>query len=343
MRDVLESIKERIREKGLPSARSVLMLFIGALVLVACFGNQIGVVLNQEILVLISMLIFLVLWGSIGELSIGKVLTLKSRNKEISKDLDEQRKDNETLRNQISAIVSATFKNTQTVTVQNGQYREPALTKGEQDESDDDASCHVDSGDQSIENDAGAISEISSTDSGSANAVNASFDGREQRAKIRAAMPLVAKYAIAHFGERVGIAPTSFIPRMRLSDNLEGLDPISNYHMTFDAYARGDSREYFVEVLHVQSRTVVNSINIYRLYVQLARVKLYGNVNNTDATLALIVVQYPQSDQGGKKDCVEKLQQLFYQAINNRLLEIVPIRLDEEKLNTMVEECEGEI
>ncbi|HEX3044703.1 MAG TPA: hypothetical protein VHY08_08095 [Bacillota bacterium] len=118
----------------------------------------------------------------------------------------------------------------------------------------------------------------------------------------------------------------------------QGLDPIMERHVGFDAYYKLGNSEVFIEVIRKQT---LSPMRLDRLYVMLSKILHYRQAKNVDAKLVAIVVDFPGMNSVYLS--VDRFVQFFQPAISNSLLRIEHIELTHEEFEAYKKEAAASI
>jgi hypothetical protein len=128
-----------------------------------------------------------------------------------------------------------------------------------------------------------------------------------------------------------GTSKKNYISRdVKIVEELQDIDCISNRSILFDAYIKENNSETFIVI----RKNSVSSLLFYdKLYVQLNKVLLYRNARNTNARLLLLLSNGTDSAENHNS----QLEVYFKPAIQNKLLEIAYIDYTEAEYESCLE------
>ncbi|MBP5405652.1 hypothetical protein J6Z19_00700 [bacterium] len=107
---------------------------------------------------------------------------------------------------------------------------------------------------------------------------------------------------------------------MKISDTF-----ISDRPVAFKAYIRDDEKELFIDTFQASAFSFLISHD--RIYVKISKIFNYRSTKNTNAKMVCLIGK-PDFDE---KFDISKLQNDFWPAIKNNLLDIVPISYTQEE------------
>ena len=119
---------------------------------------------------------------------------------------------------------------------------------------------------------------------------------------------------------------------VKIADEIQNSDSISNRPIAFRAYIKDDDRELFIDTFSSVLTSVMFSD---RLYVKVSKVLNYREIKNAKAKTVCLIGK-PNSER--ERFYVSKLQSDFLPAITNNLLDIVTIPYSEEDYNSCLKE-----
>ena len=119
---------------------------------------------------------------------------------------------------------------------------------------------------------------------------------------------------------------------VKIADEIQNSDSISNRPITFRAYIKDDDKELFVDTF---SSVLSSFMFSDRLYVKVSKVLNYREIKNANAKTVCLIGK-PDSER--ERFNVSKLQSDFLPAITNNLLDIVTISYSEEDYNSCLKQ-----
>lgn len=111
----------------------------------------------------------------------------------------------------------------------------------------------------------------------------------------------------------------SILREVKVVTQFQGLDPISDKTVYFDAYQNESGKESFIEI----TRQNFSSIMFHdRLYIQLNKLFHYKNAKNTNASLVLLIAKTPEEEPTPSFRSFDRIKNYFAPAITAGLLTI---------------------
>ena len=273
-------------------------------------------------------LVVLVLSESFSEIAVGSLLSLKRRTGELKEDLTAAREETSELRNQLSTIVSSVSN--KNINYISQSMKDTLLQKNFDEEITEESSGSAQP-DEMGEFPADSACQVRST------TISRDTEQDQNRsystasgASIRNIRKLAEEYALQKFAEMLGLSPFSVIQGVKLSRDLDLDDPIMSAGISFDAYVKTDSIEYFIDVQQANSL-----FYRYKLYTMISQIKLYGEFNHKKTKLVLLAVELPEEYRNGRalSSIAEQINKDFFPAILSQILEVVEIRIDRDALD----------
>jgi len=302
----------------------VLAAFIAGIVLSGFILGEPKYQISAEIISLILIILILFLSESFNNLSLGKLLTLSKDNKEKQKENSGLKKENTDLRNQLINV--ATNVNQSQVTY-NGLSPEllKALNVVPAEESDKEAKGKFENEapEQNVSPQRPTHQEPEQTE-----LQKLLPSGSSKMRMMRELEPA----AIANFCKSIGINSDDVRHEVRFASAFEGLDPIMENSVVFDAYYQLEEKELFFAVIRAD---MLRPDRLYYLYQMLTKLFLYRKAKGSSAELILILVELPEeiSSRMGLRDRGrERLISQFAPAVANKLLRIESIKYSEGEL-----------
>lgn len=306
----------------------VLSILLVAMIIVSYFCGSQKYTLDTHIIILTAILVVLVLSESFSEIAVGSLLSLKRRTGELKEDLVAAREETSELRNQLSTIVSSVSN--KNINYISQSMKDSLLQKNFDEENTEESSGSAQS-DEMREFPADSACQVRST------AISRDTE-RDQNhshnttsgASIRNIRKLAEEYALQKFAEMLDLSPFSVIQGVKLSRDLDLDDPIMSAGISFDAYVKTDSIEYFIDVQQTNS-----FFYRYKLYTMISQIKLYGEFNHKKTKLVLLAVELPEEYRNGRapSSIAEQINKDFFPAILSQILEVVEIRIDRGALD----------
>lgn len=126
-----------------------------------------------------------------------------------------------------------------------------------------------------------------------------------------------------------GISKSASILReVKVVTQFQGVDPISDRTVFFDAYYNDSGKECFIEI----TRNNYSSIMLHdRLYIQLNKIYHYRNSKNSNAMLILLVAKLQDEEEVNTLRSFDRIKGYFAPAITSGLINIQYIELAKEE------------
>ena len=302
----------------------ILAAFVASLIVFGFFFAEPRYQLSAEITSLVLLLVVLFLSESFNNLSIGKLFTLSRENKKKKEENRELKFENKELRNQL--ITVATNVSQSQVTF-NGLTPELLRTLNvvPADESEKQAKEKLEENpatDGQVSGDGGVRDTTPKTELQKLSFGHASM-------KLTR---LLEPRAISSFANSIGIPSEEIRHDVRFASAFEGLDPVMESPVVFDAYYQLEGKELFFEVIRADT---LRPDRFYYLYQMLTKLFLYRNAKGSKAELVLIAVELPEeirSRFGSQYKGMERLGSQFAPAVANRLLRIEKVSYSEDEV-----------
>ena len=303
------------------------VLFVAMIIASYFFGCQ-KFTITKYTIVLAAILVVLVLSESFSEIGVGSLLSLKRRSGELKEDLAAAREETSELRSQLSMIVSSVSN--KNINYISQSMKDSILQKNFDEDVNEEGSASTQPNgergfpaDSTCQVESTAILPKAEQDQ---NSTHNTICGASTR-NIR---KLSEQYALQKFAEMLGLSPFSVIQGVKLSRDLDLDDPIMSAGISFDAYVKTDSIEYFIDVQHTNP-----FFYRYKLYTMISQIKLYGEFNHKKTKLVLLVVELPEEYRNGHapSSIAEQINKDFFPAILSQILEVVEIRIDKDALD----------
>lgn len=284
------------------------------------FGEPQYAISNGIIFVFVTIAILLV-FDSIESLSIGNIISLKTKVKEKEKEVDKLSAENAQLRNQFISVMATTL-NKQSVYV--GYPKDYVVEKADKKDSEEDES---------------PSNEKSNTNNSNTDAPTRSHNNR------RVIMPLLEKLLIDRFKESNGIADINLRKDVKITNIGISSDPIIERDIVYDAYIKRPLDEIFIEI---SNGVMGGSMLDFRLYFMISRVYYYSQANKVKAKMILILPQFTEEYISkhfeetvfySSSRYIQRLKDTFRPAIQNELFEIVEIKITDEDMEKIEAEA----
>lgn len=303
--------------------RGLLIVFILYLLGIITTGFLIGnpsYSLTPEYITLFILITILILSESFDNLSMGKYLSLSREIKKKKEEVNEIKQENTDLREHIIKMTTLINQNQhQSNTTINGLTPELLHMLGvikAKDNKDDE----IDIGNISISE--------TPTNTDMLSSITVS-DPKMPQYNKRDFFRFAEKESIDNYLEKHLIPEGNIIRDAQFTPAFQGLDPIMERRIIFDAYFKTEFKEYFFEVL-----LSINPMTLDRLYVQLSKINFYNQAKHVKGQLIVLIVEFPNeldSTSVRQPFRPERIIEAFQPAISNDLLtiELVPFSIED--------------
>lgn len=301
----------------------VLAIFIAGLVVAGFLLGEPKYQLSAEIITLVLIILVLFLSESFNNLSLGKILTLSKENKAAKSENSNLKAENTDLRNQ---LINVATNVSQSQVTYNGLSPEllKALNVVPAGESDKEAKGKLEE-----ESNEELSTRPTPQDTPPQTELQQLMPNGASRMRL---MRTLEPDAIANFCKSIGINTDEVRHEVRFASAFEGLDPIMEGSVVFDAYYQLEEKELFFEVVRSD---MLRPDRMYYLYQMLTKLFLYRKAKSSSAELILIVIELPEevrSRYGWHDRGQERLKSQFAPAVANKLLRIENIKYKEDEL-----------
>ena len=298
---------------------SVMSVVMIAMAIVSFLGSEPRYTISNGIIFVFVAIAILLVFDSIESLSIGNVLSLKTKVKEKEKEVDKLNAENVQLRNQFISVMTTTFRNNSSNQVYVGFPADYRVQNADgQDADEEEISATENEQQRSADNDAGER--------------NFNYTDR------RMINSNLKELLIRRFKEENNIADIDLRREVKIANVGNISDPITEKDIVYDAYIRRPMDEIFIEI----SISTIPSLTFdYRLYFMISRIYYYSQVNKVKSKMILVFPKYTDSyveknpgrfRSSSSDDFVKRLHEMYAPAIQNELLEIVEINVTDEEM-----------
>ncbi len=144
------------------------------------------------------------------------------------------------------------------------------------------------------------------------------------------------EFALTQYVAKHQLSVNALTREVQFTPLFQGVDPIMERRMVFDAYLKDGTSERFFEIL---PRRTIDPTRWDRLYVLLSKLWYYRQAKNVQADLTLIVLELPDSSssQFRRPDYYARFLEAFQPAIANGLLRVESVQVTAREY----EEIEG--
>ncbi|MEH6893110.1 hypothetical protein V7Y53_01970 [Bacillus velezensis] len=299
--------------------RILLIIFILYLLSIITAGFLMGTPtynLTPENITLFVLITVLILSESFDNLNMGKYLSLSREIKQKKEEVLEAKQENADLREHIIKMTMLINQNQhQTNNTINGVTPELLQMLGVI-KADEDKVLERDNG-------ASKLSDMTPTELPSSTTVTESMKTEFNKRDFH---KFTKKESIDLYIKKHNIPDINIIREVQFTPAFQGLDPIMERKIVFDAYLKTDIKEFFFEVL-----LTISPMTLYRVYVQLSKIKYYSQAKHVKAQMILLIPEFPTEYEGRQHFRPERIIEAFQPAISNDLIriEIIQFRLED--------------
>lgn len=136
--------------------------------------------------------------------------------------------------------------------------------------------------------------------------------------------------AIRRYLDSMQVPQSERLLNAEFSSSFQGIDPVMDRRIIFDAYVKADSHERFIETVRARSPS---SIYADRLYVMLTKIWLYRQAKKVQAELILLIVDAEEEVGDERSSSSRRFIEYFQPAIANDLLRIESIKVTAEEID----------
>jgi hypothetical protein len=146
----------------------------------------------------------------------------------------------------------------------------------------------------------------------------------------------VEEYALTQYVAKHQLPVNALTREVQFTPLFQGVDPIMERKMVFDAYLKDGNSERFFEIL---SRGSINPMRWDRLYVLLSKLWYYRQAKNVQADLTLLVLELPDvsSSPFRRPDFYARFLEAFQPAIANGLLRVESVQVSAREYDEIEE------
>lgn len=255
--------------------------------------------ISAGIVTLLCLLLVLVLAESFDSFSIGKLISISREAKKKEREVDKLEKQNAHLLSQLISVSNTQSQNQNHTNVYGDYHAAPSVRRA---------------------------SEAEVRDKRTAEA--AAPQQPPEPARLSTNWVKAEKLGLQKYLQLRSLHPSNLIVSAKISDQFQGIDPISNQQIIFDGYLKEQDHETFVEL---RSSTIYSPIFRDRLYVMLSKINHYRNLKRVEAHLDLVLLKVPGEEFRPTPDANDRVLGLFEPAIASGLLKVVSIEFTEEE------------
>ncbi|HIF9110516.1 TPA: hypothetical protein ACX6PT_003302 [Photobacterium damselae] len=302
----------------------ILAIFIAGLIVSGFVLGEPSYQISPEIITMVLIILILFLSESFNNLSLGKLVTLSREKKEKEKENSGLKAENSELRNQ---LITVTTNVNQSQVTYNGVSNEllKSLNVVPADEAQKAAKGRLETDDDNVPEQ--KQPKISRKDPELTTLQKLVSNGTSKMRLMRDLEP----DSIVQVCNRIGIDSNGVRHEVRFASAFEGLDPIMENSVVFDAYYQLEEKELFFEVMRSD---MLRPDRFNYLYQMLTKLFLYRKAKSVSAELVLILVELPEEIQSrtwGDR-IIERLQSQFAPAVANKLLRIETVKYEEQAI-----------
>lgn len=289
--------------------------FVRILVILLCCGIGVLIyfsftkstqkyVITSGIAVLVAILVVLVLAEIFDSFSVGNLISLNKKYNETKTDLENSKKENESLRNQLNAQFNflASQKNVNYNILGHGFEKILGVEKAQEETIKEEKEQEKQRNFQ---------------------------DYVKQRQRIKN----FENYACGQIINEYKITDSKIYREVQFKEPMLWSDPIMDKNMIIDAYFTSNDCEYFVEF---KNTTSLYGFYIYQIYYILSKIHFYQSATKKKAKLLLVFPKYTGDSEKNKTfdSDLQRLKLIFMPAITNELLEIIIMEVNEKTLES---------
>lgn len=283
---------------------TLLCIILAAMILFRYFYVKPLAEITLGLITIIGFLIVLCLCESFDAFSIGKILNLSRNVKERDRSINELKKENYELRNQIVNVANAVSQHQTSNNIFGFPERllEPLIVRQ--------------AGSQELE-------EKRAEDSrslGSENNIRRVIDHSK-----------LELFILEKYMKENNLTKYQLINEATLVPAFAGIDPISEYNPVFDGYVNTLDSEIFFEVRPSRS---LSPMTRDRLYVMLSKLHYYRTIKKANAYLFLVIVDIP-GEEPRPYNNVDFILKHFQPALASGILRIEKTTLSQEQANNL--------
>jgi hypothetical protein len=265
-------------------------------------------IIDSGVLIIIGFIVVLVLSETFDNFSVGKILTISRVVKKQEKEIEKLEKQNENLLAQVVSVSAVQNQNQSHLNVY-GDYHmgPPAVTPATPEE--------VEQKNESEE----VTSQTGQAASSAPQPPRPSINWRKAE-----------ETALNRYIDDKRISRESVISEAKLTNQFDGVDPISTHFVIFDAFMKSADGDVFVEF---RPERYASPMYRDRLYVMLSKVNHYRQVKKIKAHLELVLMKLPDGEP--PRYTTSRLLDNFAPAIASGLLRVMEIEFTAEETEEM--------
>ncbi|WP_157836627.1 hypothetical protein [Paracidovorax oryzae] len=254
--------------------------------------------ISAGVVTLLCLLLILVLAESFDSFSIGKLISVSREAKKKEKEVEKLEKQNAQLLSQLISISNTQSQNQSHTNVYGDYHAAPSVRRASEEELRDKKSADAMSIQQPIE-----------------------------PVRTRINLARVEEIGLKKYLQMRSVHPSNVIVDAKMTDQFQGVDPVSNQQIIFDGYLKEQDHEIFVEF---RPATSVGPLFRDRLYVMISKINHYRNAKRVEAHLDLVLVKIP-GEEARSSISSNRMLEYFEPAIASGLLKILLIELTEQE------------
>lgn len=255
--------------------------------------------ISAGIVTLLCLLLVLVLAESFDSFSIGKLISISREAKKKEREVDKLEKQNAHLLSQLISVSNTQSQNQNHTNVYGDYHAAPSVRQASEDEVRDKQTAEA-----------------------------APPQQPPEPARLRMNWGKAEEVGLQKYLQLRSMHPSNLIVSAKISDQFQGIDPISNQQIIFDGYLKEQDHETFVEF---RPATFFSQVFRDRLYVMLSKINHYRNAKRVEAHLDLVLMKVPGEESRSTAVSADRVLGIFEPAIAAGLLKVVSIEFTEEE------------
>lgn len=302
---------------------SILSTVMIIMAILSFFLGESHYAISNGIIFIFATIAILLVFDSVESLSVGNVLSLKTKVREKEREVEKLNAENTQLRNQFISVIQTSLNNQSTNNLILNYSKDYKVEKADKKDSEEE---------EAIQEEAKQLSTETNKDEKVWNYQNR-----------RAISARLEELLLTRFQEANGIADINLRKEVKITNIGIASDPIIEKDIVYDAYIKRPMDEIFIEVLSNMSS---HALFDFRLYFMISRVYYYGQANKAKTKLIMLIPQFSESYIANRSEVlrftpsrfVSRLKDMYLPAIQNELFEIVEIKITDEEMKHLEEE-----
>lgn len=260
--------------------------------------------ISAGIVTLLCLLLVLVLAESFDSFSIGKLLSVSREAKKKEMEVEKLEKQNAQLLSQLISVSNSQSQNQSHTNVYGDYHAAPTVRRASEEE-------------------------VRAKQTAEA----APVQPPAEPARARINWGKAEELGLKKYLQLRSVHPSNVIVSAKMTNQFQGIDPISNQQIIFDGYLKEQEHETFVEL---RPATFFNPLFRDRLYVMLSKVNHYRSAKRVEAHLDLVLMRIPGEESRSSLSS-DRFAEFFEPAIAGGLLKIVSVEFTEEEASLVRE------